>query len=475
MAPRITVCVPVYQGARFVADTLAAIRGQTIADIRVLVAIDRGTDGSVDACRPFLADPRFTILVHRDRQGWVGNANALMARVETEFFCLLPHDDLIAPDYLEALLGCLDRHPAAVAAYCDLEGFEDASYSLQQPELRGGRFERLRDGLAFHFDAIPYRGLIRRSALGGGLPLSGNRCGDFAADTVWMLRLAGLGELRRVPRPLYRKRVHRLAETQRWYGWDDAVALDAWVEHCAQCWGLVDEAGFAPDERAALWFTVLARLLQRTAPLWTRLDGGTRPAVSMAAPVAAERRTRVAALMARLAALGMGAPPEQDLAAVALSPRLAPVLGAILTREAGDLPDDAPPGRRVAALRRAIAAAPDRGEPYRRLSNVALGLDCGLAPVMVLLRGIRAEPLAGQRPSLPPLALSLAQLRERNGAGGRAQAVLRQALAVEPGSAPLMRALARFAAGGPAARLLARAVALEAVPARYATTHKGDA
>lgn len=474
MAPRITVCVPVYQGARFVADTLAAIRRQTIADIRVLVAIDRGTDGSVDACRPFLADPRFTILVHHDRQGWIGNANALMARVETEFFCILPHDDLIEPDYLEALLDCLDRHPAAVAAYCDLEGFEGASYSLQQSELGGGRFERLRDALAFHFNAVAYRGLIRRSGLGGGLPLSGNRCGDFAADTVWMLRLAGLGELRRVPRTLYRKRIHPLAETQRWYRWDDAAAAEAWVEHCAQCWEAVDGAGFLPEERAALWFTLLARLLQRTAPLWARLDGSSRPSSSSssaavaAASLAAERRARLAALMARVAGPGVGtgaAPPAQDLRTVAASPRLAPVLGAILTREAGDLPDDVPPGRRAAALRRAIAAAPDRGEPYRRLSNVMLGLDRGLAPLTVLARGIRAEPFAGQRSDLPPLALALAQLRERNGAPAEARAMLCQALAVEPDSASLMRALSRFAtAGGDAVRLLGRAAAVEGLP-----------
>lgn len=468
MAPRITVCVPVYQGARFVAETLEAIRRQTVADIRVLVSIDRGTDASADACRPFSADPRFTILAHRDRQGWVGNANFLMERVETELFCILPHDDLIAPDYLEALLECLDRHPAAVAAYCDLEGFEDVSYVLQQPELTGDRFERLRDGLAFHFNAVAYRGLIRRSALrsapGGWLPLVGNRCGDFAADTVWMLRLAALGELRRVPRSLYRKRVHRMAETIRWHGWDDAAATDAWVEHCVQCWRLVaveaaGEAGALPDERAALWFAVLARLLQRTAPLWLRLTRGARPA----AEAARERMALAAALMERVTATGEDGvrPPDCNLRAVAVSPRLAPVLGAILTREAAELPDETSPEHRIAGFRRAIAAAPDRGEPYRRLSDAVLAVEWGLAPLTMLLRGIRADPMPGQKAALPSLALTLARMHDRKGEAGRALAVLRQAIAVEPASAVLLLEMARLGtAQGRISPLPARAAVL---------------
>lgn len=46
-------------------------------------------------------------------------------------------------------------------------------------------------------------------------------------------------------------------------------------------------------------------------------------------------------------------------------------------------------------------------------------------PAMMLLRGIRADPLPGQKAALPPLALALARMHDRNGEAGRALAVLR--------------------------------------------------
>ena len=89
-----------------------------VSALRVLVSVDGSSDGGRcrEACEPFAADPRFRIVAQPRRLGWVGNCNWLIGRVETPFFALLPHDDLLHERYVERLLGELRSRPRADGA-----------------------------------------------------------------------------------------------------------------------------------------------------------------------------------------------------------------------------------------------------------------------------------------------------------------------------------------------------------------------
>ena len=76
----VTVCVPVYNAAAFLAGTLDSITAQTFTDFKVLISLDRGDDDSEAICRRYLADRRFELIVQPRRLGWVGNVNALIDR-----------------------------------------------------------------------------------------------------------------------------------------------------------------------------------------------------------------------------------------------------------------------------------------------------------------------------------------------------------------------------------------------------------
>ena len=104
--------------------------------------------------------------------------------------------------------------------------------SLSQESVTGTPIERQSLLLARHFNAVAYRGLNRTSALKTVPPISGNKFGDFACDTVWMARLARAGDLVRVPRALYHKRYlpsSAHAEWENWHGWQKGAA---WIQHC---------------------------------------------------------------------------------------------------------------------------------------------------------------------------------------------------------------------------------------------------
>ena len=60
--PSVSVCVPVYNGERYLFDCLQSIRDQSLPDIDVLIVDDCSTDRSLEIAQSFAAaDSRFTV------------------------------------------------------------------------------------------------------------------------------------------------------------------------------------------------------------------------------------------------------------------------------------------------------------------------------------------------------------------------------------------------------------------------------
>lgn len=264
----VTFCVPVYNAEAFLAETLDSVRRQTHTDYKVLVSIDRSTDRSAEVARGFLADRRFRLFVHRKRLGWAGNLNFLLAKVRSRYFCVLPHDDLLAPPYIRRLLEALAERPRAVAAHSDLHGFGEHEAVIHQEDLVGDRLTRVVAYLERHYPAVLFRALVDRKRLGGRVEFGSNAHRDFAEDTVWGLRLAVRGEVVRVPETLYEKRYHGASYHRDWQRWSDEQALDAWIHHCVRCFEVTREEGVFAEHPVAITRACLNRLWQSEAGLW---------------------------------------------------------------------------------------------------------------------------------------------------------------------------------------------------------------
>lgn len=263
---RITVCVPVFRPGPLLVDTLSSIQRQTYERFRVVISIDGEDDESELMCQRFVVDPRFSVIKQSSRRGWVGNTNALLARVDTELFCIHPHDDLMNAAYLETLCRHLDRAPEAVTVFADVwmrgvvEGrlFDGA---LTQPSLVGSPVERQGRLLAEQFDAVAWRGLTRACALRETGPLRTNDVENFAEDTVWMAQLARAGELHRVPEALYVKRYHGRMTHSRWWAWPPEKKRYAWLIHCQEMLAEGLSVASTGVQHLTLWRAALSRLL----------------------------------------------------------------------------------------------------------------------------------------------------------------------------------------------------------------------
>lgn len=367
----VTICIPAYRAEAFITQTLASVRAQTFADFVVEIAVEPDAhEPTLSACRSFLDDARFRCRVNPRVLGWDENVRGLLRRVETPYFMVLPHDDVLHPRYLELLLAALRDRADASVAYADGYLFGAASGSRSSALPIGDLGARLSAFFAGGAEGIPWRGVTRRAAITREFPT--NRFRGFAVECEWTLHLLTEGVAVQVARPLYFKRQRRKGSAAVSIGWrfDMPVAMlqEALANHRLRLL-----AGIPRD----------------------RIDAPTLETIDLAVEAAMLRR------WALFADGRFGFSPEQIACAervIAQAPRVpSPAGGEILAMTHVALSrhwlgcGDAAEGERQA--RAAVAAAPESPEACAHLAWVLLSAN---GPVEALEYALRAGALAPQ-------------------------------------------------------------------------------
>ncbi|MCA1618903.1 MAG: glycosyltransferase family 2 protein [Acidobacteria bacterium] len=114
----VSVVVPSYNHAPYVAAALRSVLAQTRPPARLLVIDDGSRDGSPQVIEETLKDCPFPCeLIARANRGLCATLNEGLAKTEGEYFAYLGSDDLWLPGFLEARVALLEERPRAVLAY----------------------------------------------------------------------------------------------------------------------------------------------------------------------------------------------------------------------------------------------------------------------------------------------------------------------------------------------------------------------
>ena len=115
--PSVSVCVPVYNGERFLAETLRSILDQTYRDFELVVLDNGSTDQSGGIIRSF-GDPRIRVERNRETLPQADNWNRIVELARGPLVKVVCADDLLHPRCLELQVGPMDADPglAVVAA-----------------------------------------------------------------------------------------------------------------------------------------------------------------------------------------------------------------------------------------------------------------------------------------------------------------------------------------------------------------------
>ena len=209
--PRVSIGLPVYNGARYLQDAIETLLAQSYEDFELVISDNGSTDETEEICRRYAArDPRVRYYRESVNRGAAWNYRRTFELGRGDYFRWTAHDDTCSPGHLHACVDALDAGPGVVLAftrssYIDEAGNPAGVEEMETFDTRGlPPHARLRS-LARHLQhASLLSGLIRREALAK----TGLIRPYVASDYLLCSELALLGEFQELPQQLFQKRIH---------------------------------------------------------------------------------------------------------------------------------------------------------------------------------------------------------------------------------------------------------------------------
>lgn len=203
---RISVVMPCYNAAPYLAEAVGSALGQSYPDVEVVLVDDGSDDESANIAQGLAeAHPDRLIFRHSHRQGPFPARNLALSHARGEFIAFLDADDWWEPRALERLHAALVEHGADIA-YCGWQNVGEGIVSepFVPPEYESG------DPVAQFLRSCPWPihgALLRRDLverLGG---FSERRFSAMDYD-LWLRALALTRRIKRVPEVLAYYRWH---------------------------------------------------------------------------------------------------------------------------------------------------------------------------------------------------------------------------------------------------------------------------
>ena len=134
---RLISVIPVFNGARHIAATLESLARQELRPDRVIIQDNGSTDNTREVVEPFVREHGFEWAPLDEPTGPRENFNlALRFAAETEYLHLIPHDDLVQPEFFGCLIPELEPADGYALAYSAYSVINDSGELLCNSDLR---------------------------------------------------------------------------------------------------------------------------------------------------------------------------------------------------------------------------------------------------------------------------------------------------------------------------------------------------
>lgn len=206
--------MPVRNGADHVSEALEALLAQDHTDFELLISDNASDDSTGISCRGFASrDPRVRYMRNDRDLGALENFSRVFNLSRGEYFMWAGHHDLWAPSYVRKCVEMLDANPRAVLCHAHTTWIDANGRTLPTPlaaleaeaiDVDGPSPEsRLSASLRRLGYGVAIYGLIRSTAL----RQTRKFVNVYGTDLVLLTELASLGQIVRVPEPLFFQRV----------------------------------------------------------------------------------------------------------------------------------------------------------------------------------------------------------------------------------------------------------------------------
>ncbi len=202
----VSIIIPTYNSARWLAEAVDSALGQTYPDLEILVFDNASTDNTPELMRTY-DDPRLTYFRETENVGFAGNVTRGIRAASGAFFMVLGADDILEPTFVETAVMRLRSAPDAQmlhggAIWIDDDGKPIGAFDGDWPETCSGDDAFIR---AFT-SGFCYSCVFSRTAPVKSLGAMDESWG-MISDSWLFLKLCLAGDVLFIKEPLVRYRV----------------------------------------------------------------------------------------------------------------------------------------------------------------------------------------------------------------------------------------------------------------------------
>lgn len=305
--PRVSIGLPIYNGEKYLEETLESITSQTFTDFELIISDNGSSDRTAEICKKFVGrDRRIRYYRNEKNLGVAPNYNRVFELSSGEYFKWADYDDILEYDFLAKCVDGLDNNPRAVVSFPKVRQIDEngqfirdyespADTSSPRPEVR------FRNLILYPEKAVQAMGLmrsdiVRKTVMHGSYPSS---------DEVFLAHLALFGDYHEISERLLNVRVHPgnstagvlISQRARVLFFDtsleDKAVLLKWL-YLKGCLTAIKDSPLNFNQRLYCYFQLLRWSLikqnfrslvkdmllaiNRVVPIFTRLEKGAKEA-----------------------------------------------------------------------------------------------------------------------------------------------------------------------------------------------------
>ena len=218
LKPQISICIPTYNGEKFIARTIQSVLDQTFSNFEIIVSDDGSNDKTLEIVRSF-NDPRIVRIDSLSKVGAEANWNNSVANARADLVKLVCQDDLLYAHCLQTEFEAMSLSANLDAAFC---------FSLRDFVTPKDRFIKGRRIANSDQKKLSKTQMLRKIVRSGGNPIgepmavtfrksafekAGKFHGDYVIDLNMWVGLLEIGSALSIPRRLSAFRISKTSWT----------------------------------------------------------------------------------------------------------------------------------------------------------------------------------------------------------------------------------------------------------------------
>lgn len=283
--PKVTLGMPVYNGAAYIEAALISVLTQTYTDFELVISDNASTDDSGDICRLYAEkDARVRYYRADYNHGAAWNFNRTYELARGEYFRWVAHDDMLSKTLLEKSVAVLDSHPDVVLTFSwitDIDGNDNeicvkksnADSWLRTPNQRFKALSTVKP----EYKCEEVFGLIRSTVLSRTHLIASYS----DSDRTLLAELGLYGPFYEIEEPLFLHRIHERGsvmvnpDRQSRMAWFDTAKSGRMVfpnwQQLADLLSVIWRSPVTGSERVRCYLHMLTWVRQRRRHLWQDL------------------------------------------------------------------------------------------------------------------------------------------------------------------------------------------------------------